>query len=89
MDKLHCRGCVDDFYNGHNPLGVKECWSLKTAKMVTRFRLDVWTKPLTPGAYTEVRVPDCYRQKGVVFEKQPHPEAVDVVRLRAGKGSHA
>lgn len=38
MDKKYCGGCVDDFHNGHNPYGVKECWSLKTAKLVTKWR---------------------------------------------------
>lgn len=29
--KEMCAGCEDDFYNGHNPYGVKECWAFKTA----------------------------------------------------------
>lgn len=40
----HCAGCRDDFYNGNNPMGVKECWMLKTAKIVTRYRTGTWTK---------------------------------------------
>lgn len=31
-----CVGCRDDFYNDKNPLGVKRCWSLKSAKKVRR-----------------------------------------------------
>lgn len=30
----YCRGCIDDFYNGNNELGVAKCWSLKTATVV-------------------------------------------------------
>lgn len=30
-DKSMCRGCEDNFYNGNNPLGVKECWAFKKA----------------------------------------------------------
>lgn len=31
-----CGGCRDDFYNGHNQLGVSECWSFKSAKVVDK-----------------------------------------------------
>lgn len=32
--RKYCNGCHDNFYNGNNPLGIKECWSLETAKPV-------------------------------------------------------
>ena len=32
--KSMCRGCRDDFYNGGNPYGTKECWHFKDAKVV-------------------------------------------------------
>lgn len=32
--RKYCGGCHNDFYNGNNPLGVKECWSLGRAKPV-------------------------------------------------------
>lgn len=35
-DKSMCRGCTDDFYNDHNPYGVKECWSFKSAVVVNK-----------------------------------------------------
>lgn len=79
MDRKECRGCHDDVYNGQLANG---CWSLKTAKLVTRYRTGTWTSPLQPGAFTEVRVPSCYRQPGQHFSDRPHPDAVDVVRLR-------
>ena len=31
-----CAGCRQNFYNGNNDLGVKECWSLKSAKLKER-----------------------------------------------------
>ena len=31
-----CAQCQDDFYNGHNPMGVKECWMFKSAKVVNK-----------------------------------------------------
>ena len=34
--KRYCEGCRNNFYNGNNGYGIKECWSLKTAKVVMR-----------------------------------------------------
>jgi hypothetical protein len=67
-----CRGCRDDFYNDKNPMGVKRCWGLKTAKMVTRFRIGTWTVPTQPFAFTEVRKLSCWHADGSHFyEKLP------------------
>ena len=64
-DKLkHCNGCRDDFYNGKNAIGVKRCWMLKDAKLVTRYRIGTWTRPTEPGAFTECKVLSCYHQNG-------------------------
>jgi len=30
----YCIGCKDNFYNGNNQYGIKECWLLKNAKVV-------------------------------------------------------
>jgi hypothetical protein len=70
MDKSKCIGCRDDFYNGKNPLGVKECWMLKSAELVTRFRIGTWTRPTEPGAFTKVKVPTCYSAKGYSYFTQ-------------------
>lgn len=68
----HCRGCRDDFYNDKNPMGVKECWALKTAKMVTRFRIGTWTRPTEPGAFTKVQTLSCFHRDGEhYYEKLP------------------
>jgi len=34
LEKAMCQGCHDDFYNGRNPYGIKECWHFKDAKVV-------------------------------------------------------
>lgn len=60
----HCAGCRDDFYNDHNPYGVKECWGLKTARMVTRYRIGTWTRPTEPGAFTKVKKLNCFHRNG-------------------------
>ncbi len=34
--KSMCTGCRDDFYNDHNPHGVKECWMFKQATVCNK-----------------------------------------------------
>lgn len=69
----HCVGCRDDFYNDKNPMGVKECWGLKTAKLMTRYRIGTWTQPDAKGAFTEVRTLNCFHyDKGLhLYDKLP------------------
>lgn len=59
-----CRGCGNDFYNDHNDIGVKECWSLKDAEPVTRYAIGYWTPMDTAKNLREVRVLDCYHERG-------------------------
>jgi len=68
----HCAGCRDDFYNGKNSLGVKQCWALKSAELVTRYSIGTWTRPTEPSAFTKVRVLNCYHAKGVHFLAKPY-----------------
>ena len=60
MEKKHCEGCRDDFYNGNNVLGIKECWGLKKAKIAKRFVVGTWMQPTFIGAFKEVELPLCY-----------------------------
>ena len=49
MDKDYCVGCRDNFYNGNNDLGVKECWCLKDAKLVMKKEVHIdQAPPLEP-----------------------------------------
>ena len=66
----NCSGCRNDFYNDKNPYGVKRCWSLDKAKMVTRFKLSVHTPMWFREAYKKVRVPNCYHSQGYVYCKE-------------------
>lgn len=34
--RKYCPRCRDDFYNGKNPIGVKECWCLPNSRVVRR-----------------------------------------------------
>lgn len=46
QDKLDlCVGCHDNFYNGKNPYGVKNCWMLPDAKVVQRTSVGIRQKP--------------------------------------------
>lgn len=85
MDQKHCLGCEDDFYNGKNPMGVKQCWGLKTAKILTRYEIDTWTTPTQRGAFSEVKKPNCYHAKGQhYYEKLPSfVKPSDVARRHA------
>lgn len=62
-----CAGCDEDFYNGHNDLGVKECWALKDMKLILLRRVGIDEIP--PWTRAPERLPKCYRQKGYVFVK--------------------
>lgn len=79
-DKSYCRGCRENYYNGQ---GADECWSLKSAKIVTRFRIDWWTRPTEPGAFTEVKTYQCHSAPGKYahYEKLP-TFAVNPARLK-------
>ena len=61
MDKKHCAGCRDDFYNGKNPYGIEECWCFKSAKLELRklVHKDQQPEPEWRDVPFE-RLPDCY-----------------------------
>lgn len=61
----HCDGCNENFYNGNNPLGVQECWSLETAKLIWRKRVPMDQRP--PWTQKARRYFACRREKGAVF----------------------
>lgn len=78
-----CSGCREDFYNGKNTIGVQECWSLKTAKIVKRWRLGWWTTPDTPEAFREVRTLNCHSAPGQYAHYEQLPNwAVSPRRLK-------
>ncbi len=65
MKKEHCNCCEDNFYNGNNPYGVKECWNFKGAKLVFRKQVHIDQRP--PWKQKPIKVPSCYRVKRYVF----------------------
>ena len=64
MDKKHCAGCRDNFYNGNNDMGITECWSLETAKLVRKKLVPLDQRP--PWNQPAQAVPSCYSKSGYV-----------------------
>jgi len=59
LDRKHCAGCRDDFYNGNNPYGVEVCWHRKDAKLVKK--LDVHIDAPPPYKHLKpTERPNCY-----------------------------
>lgn len=63
--KNMCSGCKDNFYNGNNTYGIKECWNYKNARVVKRLRVGIWDKP--PYSHKPIKVLSCYSEKGYAF----------------------
>lgn len=72
-DKSLCSGCRENFYNGNNPYGIKECWSFKKSKVVKRWAIGWWTPMDKSSNFTECWKLSCYKQPGrtAFLEKLP------------------
>lgn len=84
-DKKYCAGCRDDFYNHRESPGfdgATECWSLKSAKVVTRYRLGWWTAPTEPGAFQQVTTNSCHHAPG----QYAHYEQLPTFAVNPPKG---
>jgi len=61
----HCVGCRDNFYNGNNDMGIKQCWCMEGATLVKKKQVGIDDVP--PWDWQPVvTVPSCYRKKGYV-----------------------
>ena len=76
MNKELCLGCDNDFYNGKNDVDVKECWSLKTAKIVKRITIGHWEEPPYLNK-KKISVPDCYHKRGNQRTHYVDPNDID------------
>lgn len=63
--RKHCSGCEDNFYNGNNPLGVKECWMLSDMKLIKRKEVGINDRP--PWTWKSKKYPNCYERRGYVY----------------------
>ena len=85
-DTSMCRGCRNDFYNGNNSIGVSECWSLKGAQVVKRWRQGWWTQTDAPGTLVQVKTYDCHHETGsYAFLKELPSCAIEPVYLERKK----
>jgi hypothetical protein len=66
ISKEHCIGC-DNFYNGNNSLGIKDCWMLKEAELISRKRVSIFQCP--PWNQKPKMLPSCFSKKGYIFVK--------------------
>ena len=82
--KLFCCGCRDDFYNKPGNSTAGECWRLKSAKTVTRYRLGWWTRPTEAGAFTKVETLNCHYEPGRFAFKERLPDFAVGVRDETG-----
>ena len=65
MTKKDCIGCRNNFYNGNNDLGIKECWSFESAKLIMRKRVHIDQPP--PWNQKAISKPNCYHEQGYVY----------------------
>ena len=59
-----CTGCDQDYYNGQ---GAKECWNLKSAKVVRKLRIGWWTPMDKKENFKPAIKLSCYTQTGKVL----------------------
>lgn len=62
--KEDCAGCRDDFYNGHNDIGVNECWKLAEAKVATLYQIGYHTPMDRAENFRRVQKPVCWYAPG-------------------------
>lgn len=62
----YCTGCNDDFYNGNNQYGIKECWHKKSAKVVWRKEVPIDLRPPYNHIHKR-RFYSCYRRRGFAY----------------------
>jgi hypothetical protein len=71
-DKSLCSGCYHNEYN-HGFMGVKECWSFRSGKVIKRLPVPVDLRP--PYNKDGARwMLSCFNRKGMVYVK---PEVID------------
>lgn len=72
-DKKYCSGCDNNFYNGNNPMGVKECWCFKTAKVVTKYMIGWWILQDKASNFSKITTHSCHTETGsfAFYDKLP------------------
>lgn len=76
MDKKYCSGCRQNFYNGNNYWGIKECCHLKHAKLESRIPIGHWENPPYLNK-KKVKVPACWSGEGSNRMHYVKPESIN------------
>jgi hypothetical protein len=63
-NKEYCIGCDDNYYNGNNQMGIKECWHFKTAKALTKFCIGWWVLQDNASKFFKVHTNSCHTETG-------------------------
>jgi len=63
--KKMCIGCYNNFYNGNNNLGIKECWSYVSSKIIER--VEVGINEMPPYYHKPRKFLNCYRKSGYAY----------------------
>jgi len=65
-DRLkYCACCDDNFYNGNNPINVKRCWCLESAKLVLKKEVSTDQRP--PWTQEPKMVFSCFHRSGYIY----------------------
>jgi hypothetical protein len=67
-----CSGCENNFYNGNNDYGVKQCWSYSKNKVVKKLRIRVDQCPPYNKENTSWML-GCFNRKGMCY---PAPDNI-------------
>jgi len=73
-DKNYCTGCDDNFYNGNNDIGIRECWHFKDAKVVTRYCIGWHTPQDKKENFFKVTTLNCHTETGTCSFYDELPE---------------
>lgn len=71
-----CADCRNDFYNQPGNSNTGQCWLLKSAKVVTRYKTPWWTRPTEPGAFTKVMTFNCHHEPGRFSFRETLPDFI-------------
>lgn len=63
-----CAGCRDNFYNGFNDLGVRQCWNFTGARVVSVRFVPMDMRPPWDGLPTQYAL-SCHKKNGYASMK--------------------
>ena len=71
MDKKHCSGCYNDFYNHRtNFNGKNECCHLENAEIITVFEIHRDTPQDKASRFRKRKRPSCYKAQNFCHYRQ-------------------